>query len=85
MNHYHVEAERIPYAKLNQLITFAESIGVEVITCFMDNYLKDFGHIVFIGDQPAADQITAFAHQLNGGSYCLAKTITEQDIDGFFD
>lgn len=80
MNNIHavISAERMTIANTNQVVEFAENSNLDVI-----GVGNIFGMMQLFVQGNATDisKIVPFVHGINGGNYCEAELIGEEEIE----
>jgi hypothetical protein len=74
----HVSAECMSSTKCSSVMEFAEANGLEVVGCGIDCGMMA---LVVYGNANTASKIVPFVHDINGGNYCKAELISEEEFE----
>ena len=82
---YKISAERMSQSKLEDLAQTVEDEGLGyVINGGMDPVFTGHATLLVEAREEAAKAIVAIAHGMNGGAYCAAWEIPEENIEEYF-
>lgn len=75
-----VSAECMSSTLCESVMEFAEANDLEVIGCGIDSGMMT---LVVYGNANTASKIVPFVHDLNGGNYCLAELVSEEEVEEY--
>lgn len=73
-----VSAECMSSTKCGSVMDFTEENGLEVIACGIDCGMLT---LIVYGNANTASKIVPFVHELNGGNYCMAELVSEEEVE----